>query len=87
MDDYLARLPVDKVAAWYRRLADKAATIKIGGGTPYASIVMRHYLDNRDPRNVFTLRPRPYLWSSSYVRDVLRYHRDVFLTNKEARVG
>lgn len=87
MTDHLRALPVQQVAAWYRRLADLVARQSVGGETPYAAILLRHWLDNRDPRSTFTIRPRGYLWSSPHVLAVLRYHRAVFLTQQEARVG
>lgn len=85
--DYLAHLPVATVAAWYRRLADLFANRKVNGEVPYASILLRHWLDNRDPKSVLLIEPRPYLRTSPHVMDVLRYHRAVFLTQKEARFG
>ncbi len=87
MTDHLRALPVQQVAAWYRRLADLVAAKTVGGETPYAAILLRHWLDNRNPRGTFMIRPRPYLWSSPHVLAVLRYHRAVFLTQQDARVG
>lgn len=87
MADYLSEVPVRQVAAWYRRVADRAATRLVNGETPYASILLRHWLDNRNPKSTFTIRPRSYLWSSPHVLSVLRYHRAVFLTQQEARIG
>jgi hypothetical protein len=48
-DDYLAALPVQQVAAWYRRLADHVGKERIDGQEPLASRFLRHWLDNRNP--------------------------------------
>ena len=87
MTDYLASLPVDQVAAWYRRLADRVARERVGGEEPYASMLLKHYLDNRDTRSQFTIPARSYLQSDQRVVAALQYHRRVFLSQQEARVG
>lgn len=87
MADYLKDLPVDQVAAWYRRLADSVASKKVEGKEPYASILLRHYLDNRDPKSSFAIEPRTYLMTNARVIAALKYHRAVFLSEQEARIG
>lgn len=86
MADVLAKLSEAKVAAWYRRLAESIAKKTIGGQEPLASILLRHWLDNRDPKRAYPLKPPNYLKQSSYVTDVLLYHREVFLTEEKARL-
>jgi hypothetical protein len=87
MADYLASLPVDRVAAWYRRLANATGQRRVEGQEPYSAMLLRHWLDNRDPKSTFRLPARRYLQTNDKVREALRYHRAVFLTEQEARVG
>jgi hypothetical protein len=85
--DYLASLPEARVAAWYRRLADRIGQEPVGGQEPLAAVFLRHWLDNRNSASTFQFSPPRYLQASSYVVAVLQYHRAVFLTEKQARVG
>lgn len=87
MADHLANLPVDRLAAWYRRLADATAQRRVEGQEPYSAMLLRHWLDNRDPRSTFRLPTRRYLQTNDKVQATLRYHRAVFLTQQEARIG
>jgi len=86
MTDYLAGLPEPRVAAWYRRLAEKIAQTRIAGQEPLAALFLRHYLDNRDPASTFRFQAPAYLCQSSFVTSVLPYHRAVFLTEQRARM-
>lgn len=85
MPDYLAGLPEQQVAAWYRRLADRMGQQRIGRQEPLAAIFLRHWLDNRDPNSTFRLQAPHHLRQSSFVFSVLQYHRGVFLTQQQAR--
>lgn len=87
MTDHLKALPIDRVAAWYRRLAAMVGQKKVSGAEPYASVLLRHYLDNRDPNSTFTIEARGYLKSNPRVTEALAYHRRVFLSQEAARVG
>lgn len=87
MADYLKDLPIVQVAAWYRRLANSVAGKLVEGKEPYASILLRHYLDNRDPKSSFAIEPRTYLMTNNRVVEALKYHRAVFLSEQEARIG
>jgi hypothetical protein len=87
MTDHLASLPEAQVAAWYRRLADRMARELVDGQEPLASIFLRHWLDNRDPTSTFSFVPPRHLQTSAYVTTVLQYHRAVFLTEQQARIG
>ena len=49
-EDYLSELPEEKVAAWYRRLADRIALERINGTEPLSATFLRVWLDNRDPQ-------------------------------------
>lgn len=86
MTDHLASLSPDKVAAWYRRLADRIATEKVNGEEPLASQFLRFWLDNRSPDAVISFKAPSHLRGSSYVTNQLNYHRGVFLTEQRARV-
>jgi hypothetical protein len=83
--DYLASLPEAQVAGWYRRLADRVAREKIDGKDPLAAIFLRHWLDNRDPKSTFEFHAPDYLQQSKYVTSVLQFHREVLLTQQQAR--
>jgi hypothetical protein len=85
MSDYLASLPVQRVAAWYRRLADRIGRERIRGQTPLASTFLRHWLDNRDPRSTFRFQAPAHVRTSSYVVTAQQFHRRVFLTEERAR--
>src|SRR5262245_37728835 len=85
MADYLASLPESRVAAWYRRLADRIGRERVDGQEPLAAIFLRHWLDNRDPNSTFEFQAPGYLQNSAYVISVLEFHRAVFLTEQKAR--
>jgi hypothetical protein len=87
MTDYLKPLPIAQVAGWYRRLANLVGVRKIGGRVPYAALLLGHYLDNRDPNSTFVIDARTYLTSNARVLAALAYHRRVFLSQEEARIG
>jgi len=96
MSDYLAPLPVQQVAAWYRRLADsigsrRVADVDSTGTTqqrePLAAILLRHYLENRQPGSAFVFDAPNYLKQNGQVLTQLQYQRAVFLTEQQARVG
>lgn len=87
MADHLGSLDVKQVEAWYRRLVALVAAQRISGEDPYASMLLRHYLDNRNPADVFNIPSRSYLRSYPDVVEALRYHRRVFLSEEPARVG
>jgi hypothetical protein len=85
--DYLAPLPETRVAAWYRRLAQRIGREQIAGQEPLAAQFLRHWLDNRDSTSTLQFQPPRYLRTSSYVTTGLEYHRAVFLTERRARVA
>lgn len=86
MSDVLRNLPVNQVAAWYRRLADHTGRRRIGEEEPLSAKFLRHWLDNRDSTSTFRLDAPNYLRQSSFVFEVLQYHRCVFLTEERARI-
>lgn len=87
MTDYLGQLPERQVAAWYGRLARSMSTQSVNGAPALAPIFLQHWLDNRDQRSTFNFDPPPHLKESSYVVDVLRRHRDIFLSQRAAANG
>jgi hypothetical protein len=86
-DDVLAGLPVDQVASFYNRLADGVDKNKGSVKVSLAAILLRQWLKNRNPSADFALDPPEHLKTQSDVKAVLKYHRDVFLTEQKARVG
>ena len=87
MTDHLKKLPVEQVAAWYGRLAKAWSTATVDGMPALAPTLLQHWLDNRDPTSTFNFPPPPHLVKSRYVEEVLRAHRDIFLSQKPAANG
>ena len=85
MTDYLSKLSEKQVADWYGRLAIQISKTKVNNQEPLASIFLREWLKNRNPKFVYTFHPPKHLKESKYVINVLKYHRDVFLTQKKAK--
>jgi hypothetical protein len=88
-DDVLASLEVPAVARFYRRLADtiQARAITDGLGSSLAATLLAHWLDNRDPRATYTFAAPAHLRQNDEVRQALRYHRRVLLTQERARLS
>jgi hypothetical protein len=87
MVDYLTPLPASRVAAWYRRLADRFSRERIDNQEPLAAVFLRQWLNNRDSNFTLTFNAPNYLKQSGYVVDVLKHQRKVFLTQEQARRG
>ena len=85
MTDYLAELSVQEVAAWYKRLADSISEKKINGQEPLASLFLKTWLSNRSAKYTLVFHSPLYLKNSDYVKQTLRFHRAVFLTEEKAR--
>lgn len=85
MSDVLKNLPVEAVAAWYRRLADSIGRARLNGEEPLSSRLLRHYLENREPNSTYSFEAPSHLRNSSWVFQTLTYHRRVFLTEERAR--
>jgi hypothetical protein len=86
-DDFLAPLPVDDVYKWYSRAADHAGKEKIEGQVPMASTFLNKYLSNRHKNTMVRFTPPNYLRNFKRVLETLKYQREVFLTQKKARIG
>ncbi len=81
-DDVLADYPSAAVAQWYRRLV---AFSEAHGGV-LAPLMLRLWLDNRDPNARKVIPPHPNLMNSAIVRDAIAFHRSIYLTEKKARL-
>jgi hypothetical protein len=82
-DDVLADYPSPSLAQWYRRLA---AYSEAHGGV-LAPLLLRLWLDNRDPRAKKVIPPHSNLTGSAMVRDAIAYHRSVYLTEKKGHLA
>ena len=82
-DDVLADVSSPALAQWYRRLA---AFSEAHGGV-LAPLLLRMWLDNRDPRAKKVIPTHSNLTGSAVVRDAIAYHRRVYLTEKKAHLG
>lgn len=95
MADHLANLSPDELAKWYRRLADfisqqnqeACAQKQACVGVPLAPDMLKKWLDNRSAKTVHHFNAPNHLLSSKEYKEALKYHRDVFLTHKKARIG
>lgn len=95
MTDYLANLPADELAKWYRRLADfisrqnQEACSKSQPcvADPLAPDMLIKWLENRSSGTVHRFNAPMHLKASKEYKYALEYHRDVFLTQKKARIG
>jgi len=86
MADVLAKLNPEELAAWYGRLADKTAERKWGGSELLASKCLRLWLDNRTPYGAINIEAPTNLRNNPNVTKALMYHRNVYLTEEQARV-
>jgi hypothetical protein len=86
-EDTLGKLTPPEVAAFYARLADgvdqRKGTLKVS----LAAMLMRLWLKNRDPKAKLQITAPDHLKNHAQVLDSLSYHREVFLTEKRARMG
>lgn len=85
--DNLKNLDVNILAGWYQRLADKTARERIQGQEPLASLFLKEYLRNRKEGSIYKFNPPKYLRENKKVIEGLKYHKEVFLTIKKAKIG
>ncbi len=81
---------VKKVADWYWRLAvatEARGSLGLGGYTPLAAQFLKQYLSPNESKGVKIFPAPSYLANYIKVKDVLAYHRSVFLSQEKARVG
>jgi hypothetical protein len=87
MADHLAKLPPVEVAAFYARLADAVDRNKGDLKVSLAALLMRQWLQNRDPSWTFVFDAPDHLKTYGPVLDSLKFHRRVLLTQEKARLG
>lgn len=85
MSDVLAALKPSELAAWYRRLADGVDRNRGELKSSLAALLLRHWLDNRDPSSSFTFDVPDHIWNHSLLREAWEFHRRVFLSQEQAR--
>lgn len=83
----MANLSVDQVASFYNRLADVVEKNKGSVRVSLAAILLRQWLRNRSPNSNYEFDPPEHLKIQTDLVKVLKYHREVFLTEKKARIG
>lgn len=86
-DDVLKSYNVKRVHGWYLRLAASVGAKQVNGYAPLSSQFLNAYLTNKKKGQVITFTAPPYLQNNLQVASTLQYHRDVFLSQKEARLG
>lgn len=86
-EDYLRAHSPEHVAAWYRRLADAWSKNMPELQPPLAGTFLRTWVDNRNPKAKIEFDTPAHLKSSNAVLEVQIFHRDVFLTNRKARLS
>jgi hypothetical protein len=86
-DDVLAGLPPADVAAFYSRLADGVDARRGKLEVSLAALLMRTWLSNRKPGAELTIDAPSHLRTHAQTTATLVYHRQVFLTEKKARLG
>lgn len=84
-EDHLKKLPVDQLGAWYLRLADGWERSMPDVKNPLAAVFLRAWVNNRQTDVEIQFESPEHLRSNTALIDVLRFHREVFLTNKKAR--
>ncbi|SRR6266849_4544017 len=85
MNDDLANLKPEELAAWYGRLADSVEKQNSEVKGALSPLFLRHWLTGHGKKLVFP--PPEHLRHSGYVIDGLKYHRAVYLTEKKTKVG
>ena len=85
MSDILAALKPAELATWYRRLADAVDRNRGDLKVSLAALLLRHWLDNRDPSSSFIFDAPDHVWNHSLLREAWEFHRRVFLSEEQAR--
>ncbi len=62
-----------------------AKTKKVNGKEPLAAVFLEKYLENHGKDYVYEFFAPEYLKENPKVMEVLKYHRNVFLTKEKAR--
>jgi hypothetical protein len=85
--DILAGISVVRVAAWYRRLALAQIRAAPELQPALAGAFLLKWLDNRKATAKYTFGAPEHLKRSDAVFQVQKYHRDVFMTYRKARIN
>jgi hypothetical protein len=86
-EDFLASVSPQKVAAWYKRLAESQIRAAPELQPALAGLLLLKWLENRKTTTHYRFSAPTHLQSSTAVLDVLRYHRNVFMTYQKARIA
>jgi hypothetical protein len=87
VEDVLAGLSPKDLAAWYGRLAENTTKHKWGGTEQLAANCLKLWLENRTPYCTITMEAPDDLRNTPHVTKALKYHRKVYLTEEQARIG
>ncbi|MCG5052489.1 MAG: hypothetical protein KA712_05980 [Myxococcales bacterium] len=87
MADVLASLSPQQVAGFYGRLANSVDARKGKLEVSLAAMLMRLWLENRKKGDVLTIDAPAHLRGHEQTKSTLEYHRRVFLTQDQARLG
>ena len=79
-EDHLKNLKADEVATWYERLADLVDKKNSKVKDALAPQFLRHYIKGKGKKFVFSAPD--HLKNSKYVVDVLKNHRECYLTER-----
>ncbi|MCU0627260.1 MAG: hypothetical protein MUF21_12370 [Gemmatimonadaceae bacterium] len=86
-EDVLAPLPIARVAAWYRRLATAAsAPVPALADPPLSGPFLLAYLDNRTHGATVRFTAPRHLREAPEIRRIQREHRDIFLSQRRAKL-
>jgi hypothetical protein len=85
MADYLAALQPAELAKFYGRLADGADANRGSVKVSLAAMLMRQWLKNRDPKDLFEFDAPDHLKDRKEVLEALAFQRRVLLTQEKAR--
>lgn len=85
--DVLAGLPETEVAKFYERLAAIVEQNKGAVKSSLAALLMREWLKNRNKTAQLALEMPDHLKTHILVNEVIKYHRQVYLTEKRTKAG
>ena len=85
MTDHLAALKPADLARFYGRIADGVDANKGSLKVSLSALLMRQWLKNRNPKELFEFDAPEHLKDRTEVLDTLAFHRRVLLTQEKAR--
>ncbi len=86
-DDILKDLPIERVHRWYNRLADAALAKTLQGRLPLSGQFLKAYVNPRQGTAPYQFTAPAYLQRNAAVVAALQFHRRVFLSEEQARLG